>query len=128
MSKSAEMVKNFSISKEYLEVISILKTVPNSSRFICEAIIEKYNNQSILNDLKSEGKCGAYSNIVINQLQQFIDSQIINATNNLQQNYINVSQDTLFALVSKLVNSLQKYTTISIHLPNDVKLTIECNN
>lgn len=42
MYKTHDYRKVFSISKKFTEVLTILNKVPNMSRFICEAIIEKY--------------------------------------------------------------------------------------
>ncbi len=46
MGNSNDNRRIFSVAKEFEEVKNIIDGLPNSSRFICEAILEKYNNKS----------------------------------------------------------------------------------
>lgn len=70
-----ETSQNFSISKEFEVVADILTKVPNKSRFICEAIIEKYFKMQNPNSVESEVKTVISQLITATQLLSLINPQ-----------------------------------------------------
>ncbi|MDF2879576.1 MAG: hypothetical protein K0R54_133 [Clostridiaceae bacterium] len=71
--------KIFSISKEFKEVYDILEETPIASRFICEAIIEKYNRDK--NPVNIEGQVLQVIQNILNankQVQSLFGTPIAN--------------------------------------------------
>lgn len=92
--------KTFSISKEFEDVIEILDNVPNFSRFICEAVLEKYER--------------------MNTPTEDMQSQVYKAINNM------ICANNQFSVLTGAVPNINNFNSIgpvtpdvSTHLPQN---------
>lgn len=71
--KSSENRRYFSISKEFEQVKDILNEVPNVSRFICEAIVEKYERSNT-----SDNSTNATFTELLDKMNKILEKSIVN--------------------------------------------------